>query len=137
MDTFIETLIPILVPAIATVLVALLGLVAALVRSKTRSIEMRDALMLADDTVADVVLELQATEVDPRKTGPAPSEDLPGYERARGWTPEAAATVKRRAVDTVAEHLGGHTMSVLERGLGGGTKKWIGTKVEAEVARNK
>jgi hypothetical protein len=146
MNTTINILIPILVPAIGTMLAALIGLVAAYVRTKTRSLEMRDAITMAEQTVSDVVAEVQQTFVDPRKRldlehlharATGTTAQLPESERVQGWTEEAAGIAKAQAVMTVAKHLGSKVMAVLDRELNGGVQAWIATKVEAEVARNK
>lgn len=135
MNATLNILIPILVPAIGSVLAALIGLAAAHLRAKTRSLEMRDAITMTEQTVTDVVAELQHTVVEPLKREDVPY-DLAMKDR-QNWTPEAAGIVKARAVQTVVQHLGQHMMSVLKRELSGDVQQWIATKVEAEVARNK
>jgi type II secretory pathway pseudopilin PulG len=111
-----------LIPAIGSLLVAALGWATAWIRSKAQNEHARTAINLAQQVIEDVVLEMQHTVVERLRVGGQ-------------WDAAAKADVKASAVRTVLAHIGRANVKKIDDALGGGAADWIGTRLEATVAR--
>lgn len=118
------TIVDLLLPAIGSLLLAALGWATAWMRRKAQNEQARTAIDLAQQVIEDVVLETQHTVVERLRAGGQ-------------WDSTAKADVKAAAVRTVVAHLGRVNVKRIDEALGGGAAEWIGTRVEATVARSK
>lgn len=116
-------------PWLVGVSIAWLGVrLNAYIKAHVHNAWLSGVLTRLDDVVMSVVSELANTTVDKLKAG---SKD--------GKLPlDAAAQVKKQALDMVKSYMGAKGLALLEKVLGfGGTQldAYLGTKVEAAVAK--